>query len=66
MARDAHDRLKAVTGLYLYHFWKELVAAAESVGGIEYFLIEQEGSRLSEFETVKKCLENWKAMFEKV
>jgi sugar phosphate isomerase/epimerase len=44
--------------------WKELVAAAESVGGIEYYLIEQEGSRLSEFETVKKCLENWKAMFE--
>jgi sugar phosphate isomerase/epimerase len=45
--------------------WKELVAAAESVGGIEYFLIEQEGSRFSEFETAKKCLENWKAMFEK-
>src|SRR5256885_5003589 len=45
--------------------WKELVAAAESVGGIEYFLIEQEGSRFSEFETAKKCLENWKALFEK-
>lgn len=46
--------------------WKELVAAAESVGGIEYFLIEQEGSRFSEFETAQKCLENWKAMFGKV
>ncbi len=45
--------------------WKDLLAAAESVGGIEYFLIEQEGSRLSEFETVKRCLENWKAMFGK-
>jgi sugar phosphate isomerase/epimerase len=45
--------------------WKELVATAESVGGIEYYLIEQEGSRLSEFDTAKKCLENWKAMFEK-
>jgi len=45
--------------------WKDLVAAAESVGGIEYFLIEQEGSRFSEFETAKKCLENWKAMFGK-
>jgi|ERR1051326_819916 sugar phosphate isomerase/epimerase len=45
--------------------WKELVTAAESVGGVEYFLIEQEGSRFSEFETVGKCLENWKAMFEK-
>jgi sugar phosphate isomerase/epimerase len=45
--------------------WKELIAAAESVGGIEYFLIEQEGSRFSEFETAKRCLENWKAMFGK-
>jgi sugar phosphate isomerase/epimerase len=43
--------------------WKELVAAAESVGGVEYFLIEQEGSRFSEFETVKRCLDNWKTMF---
>jgi sugar phosphate isomerase/epimerase len=45
--------------------WKELVAAAESVGGIEFFLIEQEGSRFSEFETAKRCLETWKAMFGK-
>jgi sugar phosphate isomerase/epimerase len=44
--------------------WKELLAAAESVGGLEYFLIEQEG-RFSEFETVKRCLDNWKAMFGK-
>src|SRR5882672_10689623 len=43
--------------------WKELMAAAESVGGLEYFLIEQEGSRFSEFETAKRCLENWKKMF---
>ncbi|HWX19318.1 MAG TPA: sugar phosphate isomerase/epimerase family protein [Candidatus Binatia bacterium] len=43
--------------------WKELLATAESVGGAEYFLIEQEGSRFPEFETAKKCLENWKAMF---
>jgi sugar phosphate isomerase/epimerase len=45
--------------------WKELMSAAESVGGLEYFLIEQEGSRFTEFETAKKCLENWKAMFGK-
>jgi sugar phosphate isomerase/epimerase len=45
--------------------WKELRAAAESVGGVEYFLIEQEGSRFSEFDTAKKCLENWKTMFGK-
>jgi len=43
--------------------WKELMATAESVGGLEYFLIEQEGSRFSEFETAKRCLENWKKMF---
>jgi sugar phosphate isomerase/epimerase len=46
--------------------WKELLAAAESVGGIEYFLIEQEGSRFSEFETAKRCLDNYKAMFGRV
>lgn len=45
--------------------WKELVSAAESVGGIEYFLIEQEGSRFSEFETAKRCLDSWKTMFGK-
>jgi sugar phosphate isomerase/epimerase len=45
--------------------WKELLAAAESVGGVEYFLIEQEGSRFSEFETAKRCLDNYKAMFGK-
>ena len=45
--------------------WKELLAAAESVGGIEYFLIEQECSRFSEFETAKRCLDTWKAMFRK-
>jgi len=45
--------------------WQELLAAAESVGGVEYFLIEQEGSRFSEFETAKKCLETWKSMFRK-
>jgi sugar phosphate isomerase/epimerase len=45
--------------------WKELLAAAESVGGVEYSLIEQEGSRFSEFETARRCLESWKAMFGK-
>ena len=45
--------------------WRELLAVARSVGGLEYPLIEQEGSRFSEFETAKRCLENWKAMFGK-
>lgn len=42
--------------------WKDLLAAAESVGGAEFFLIEQEGSRFPEFETAKRCLENYKAL----
>src|SRR5258708_3658356 len=37
--------------------WKGIFAAAESVGGVEYYLVEQEGSRFSEFETAQKCLE---------
>jgi sugar phosphate isomerase/epimerase len=37
--------------------WKGIFAAAESVGGVEYYLVEQEGSRFSEFDTAKKCLE---------
>ena len=36
--------------------WKNLFAAAESVDGVEYYLIEQEGSRYSELETAEKCL----------
>jgi sugar phosphate isomerase/epimerase len=37
--------------------WKGIFEAAESVGGVEYYLVEQEGSRYSELETAKKCLE---------
>jgi sugar phosphate isomerase/epimerase len=37
--------------------WKEIFAAAETVGGAEYYLMEQEGSRLSELDTAKACLE---------
>ncbi len=42
--------------------WKEVRAAAESVGGVETYLIEQEGSRFTPFETIEKCLATWKAM----
>lgn len=42
--------------------WKELISAAETVGGAEFLLIEQEGSRFSELETAQKCLENWKTL----
>jgi sugar phosphate isomerase/epimerase len=46
--------------------WKRLLAAAQSVGGVEYFLIEQEGSRFTEFETAKRCLDNYRALFGRV
>ena len=42
--------------------WKAIREAAESVGGVETYLIEQEGSRLPPFETIEKCLATWKAM----
>lgn len=42
--------------------WKSIFAAAESVGGVEYYLIEQEGSRFSEFETARKCLQTYRSM----
>jgi sugar phosphate isomerase/epimerase len=36
--------------------WKNIFAAAESGGGVEYYLIEQEGSDYPEFETADRCL----------
>lgn len=42
--------------------WKEILATVESVGGVEYYLMEQEGSRYSEFETAERCLAIWKTM----
>jgi sugar phosphate isomerase/epimerase len=41
--------------------WKRIFAAAESVGGVEYYLVEQEGSRFPELETARKCLETFRA-----
>jgi sugar phosphate isomerase/epimerase len=43
--------------------WKAIFEAAEGVGGVEYYLIEQEGSRFSELETAKKCLETFRATY---
>ena len=42
--------------------WKGILAAAESVGGAEYYLIEQEGSRFSELETAQRCLQAFRAV----
>ena len=42
--------------------WAKIFAAAESGGGVEYYLIEQEGSRFPELETAERCLATWKKM----
>ena len=36
--------------------WKKLLAAAENKGGVEYYLVEQEGSTYSEMETADRSL----------
>jgi len=45
--------------------WKDIVAALESVGGVEVYLLEQEGSRFSEMETAQRCLEAWRSFRSK-
>ena len=42
--------------------WLDIFEAAEAVGGIEYYLIEQEGSRFSSIETAERCLATYNAM----
>ena len=40
--------------------WKKIFDAAEKKGGVEYYLIEQEGSRFPAIETAEKCLQAYK------
>jgi sugar phosphate isomerase/epimerase len=42
--------------------WKKIFDAAESKGGVEFYLIEQEGSRYSEIESVERSLANYKKL----
>jgi sugar phosphate isomerase/epimerase len=42
--------------------WKPILEAAKKTGGLEYALIEQEGSRYPEFETAERCLANYRQM----
>ena len=42
--------------------WKEITTAVEETGGVEFYLLEQEGSRYSEFETAERCLASWKKL----
>jgi sugar phosphate isomerase/epimerase len=41
--------------------WKNIFAAAEGAGGVEYYLVEQEGSRFPELDTARKCLGEFRA-----
>ena len=36
--------------------WRKIFEAAQSKGGVEYYLIEQEGSEFPEMETADRCL----------
>jgi len=42
--------------------WKPVFAAAEKTGGVEYYLMEQEGSEYSEFDTAERCLATYRKM----
>ena len=42
--------------------WKQIFDAAEKTGGVEYYLIEQEGSAYPPLETVQRCLATFQKM----
>lgn len=42
--------------------WKSIFEAAESAGGVEYYLIEQEGSRFTELDTARRCLQSFRSV----
>jgi sugar phosphate isomerase/epimerase len=41
--------------------WKAIFQAAENEGGVEFYLVEQEGSRYPEMETARRCLEAFRS-----
>ncbi len=42
--------------------WKEIFKAAESKGGIEFYLIEQEGASIPPFEASEECLKRYQKL----
>jgi sugar phosphate isomerase/epimerase len=44
--------------------WKKIFDAAEKKGGVEYYLIEQEGSAYPSMETVERCLAAYKKVHD--
>jgi len=58
---DPQKKYRVLLGEGIGH-WKELLEVAETVGGVEHYLIEQEGSRFSQMETAKRCLDNFRTI----
>jgi sugar phosphate isomerase/epimerase len=42
--------------------WKNIFEAAENGGGVEYYLIEQEGSRFTELDSARRCLQSFRSV----
>lgn len=42
--------------------WKKIFEAAEATGGIEYYLVEQEGSAYPPLETAERCLATFRKL----
>ena len=42
--------------------WAKILDAAEKTGGIEYYLVEQEGSAYPPLETAERCLANFRKL----
>lgn len=42
--------------------WKQIFDAVEKTGGLEFYLLEQEGSRFTPYETAEKCLATFRQM----
>ena len=42
--------------------WKNIFEAAENGGGVEYYLIEQEGSRFPELDTARRCMQSFRVI----
>ncbi len=42
--------------------WKEIFKAAESVGGIELYLVEQEGADIPPFDAAEQCLKTFRKL----
>src|SRR5204862_6269877 len=40
--------------------WKKIFDAAEKTGGVEYYLLEQEGSAYPSMETAERCLKAYR------